>query len=65
MPIRVKFRVSRSGLGGLFNNPRHWLTHEIGQDDFAMHSAVVIRSDGIALYFRALDDAKRCVAKFP
>lgn len=64
-PIRVKFRVPRGGLGSLLNDLHHWLTCEIGPHRFAIHSAVVIGSDGMALYFRSLEDAKRCVAKFP
>lgn len=49
----------------LLNGLHPWLQREIGQGRYAVHSAVVIGADGMAIYFCSLDDAKRCVARFP
>lgn len=64
-PIRVKFRVPQNGLGAIVDRLTIWLRDELGRNRYARHSASVISGQGMALHFRTLEDAQRCVDAFP
>lgn len=64
-PIRVKFRVPNDGLGGVSSRLSAWLNENVGRRRYASHPASVIAGQGMALYFRSLEDAQRCLAAFP
>ena len=64
-PIRVKFRVPNDGLGGVLSRLSSWLNENVGRRRDASHSTSVIAGQGMAPYFRSLEDAQRCVAAFP
>lgn len=64
-PIRVKFRIPRFGLGATSDRLSIWLRDELGKDRCAKHSASVLHGQGMALHFRTLEDARRCVEAFP
>ena len=64
-PVRVKFRVPQFGLGGTINRLAIWLRDELGRDRYAIHSVSVLAGQGMAIHFRTLEDAQRCVDAFP
>ena len=64
-PIRVKFKVPPHGLQGMSARLSAWLNENMGHRRYAKHSAQVIAGQGMALYFRTLEDAQRCVEAFP
>src|SRR5687768_6890915 len=64
-PLRVKFCVPPNGLGGLHARLHAWLAAELGQRRYAVHSGSGFGGQMFAIYFRSLDEARRCIEAFP
>lgn len=66
-PIRVRFIVPSGGLGMLSRNLDDWLREELGRRRYAKHSSsgIYVHAQQVAIYFRTVEDARRCVDAFP
>lgn len=66
-PIRVRFIVPEGGLRMLPRSLDEWLQDQLGRRRYAVHpaSGIYVYSQQFAIYFRSVEDARRCVEAFP
>lgn len=64
-PVRVKLAVPPGALGAMLTSIGAWLTDQVGQGNYAVHSAPGLAGDTMAVHFREVETAREFVAAFP
>ncbi|GAC1580550.1 MAG: hypothetical protein NVS3B5_14240 [Sphingomicrobium sp.] len=64
-PVRVKLAVPPGGLGPRLTAIGAWFQGHAGKGNYAVHSALGLAGDTMAVYFREVEMAQAFVAAFP